>query len=908
MLYTALAGLLLIADLGVCLKVVKLEKKGSLQAFRGPAKLIRNLNYDGLDPHEYIRLHQSVDVRNKGQSQQSPDPSIPPFMHFADASTDITLDLKEWKSSMFCTQVDFGFPPAAPAVKLQLQLNIGIMGQTMYDQNTQQGQPGLIKAEFMLGLGGTITGSIGSMDLAASLYVQGNMVLESRVPAEYLMGADQSKAYPLLGTVWAVKQWGMNKVKNSPLYKWYKNKKKNIMNQAMTRLLQGIQTDIQGANDAAAKTDCEAYCNKPPKDCQPKNPKKECGPTGKAACSSVSADCDHGVQWQATAFVDYCGEYDLANSRCKNGEFKTDGKKDSDAVMDSASIKFKEFINELRTVGNTLFINKAAAYTAHDTSKANLYRETIEKAWRKVYLGVAEVDAIRVFGVVLYKYRIDCRDIPGAYDRTTNKVKDPTKAIMPLMCAWMKYGGSLEVPSTGWVFNDGKGNMNLKNSLIHLYKELFPVPSGNANDPNFESWILRLRTGNDPDMQVAVAERSSFLGGWTDDTTHGININAFNCHAVHAILALPADEVMNSLTAMMDDLADAGKEFENGVMASKGCRGEPATDCCGLQKVSLSGTFGVTVGDSSVGFCTPDTNPFQVIRAKALEWEVDAVATKAGGVGLIKTRVGYCFLGTGEWQPREIAVTGVIPLDNAVPSDANQFLYINFWAKGNWALTWNPEQVGITISYMTKLLEPPLTVPLTPVCVVLQAIYQPLKTAFQNLYAIYNGKPTVKLVMDLVSKTKTILPNAVKGHCDLAANNCATKSSEAGKGVLKYVALIGSTAAGVNVNTIVNAAGEWTKDLSKGLSGDQVEVGFGRNTYSQIDLKLTFDRAKGKDLTALSTWSISAKDGDTGISFSMNTIADLSVSVGGILSATGVDIKVAGYYGTGSSIDCSAQT
>jgi len=215
MLYTALAGLLLIADLGVCLKVVKLEKKGSLQAFRGPAKLIRNLNYDGLDPHEYIRLHQSVDVRNKGQSQQSPDPSIPPFMHFADASTDITLDLKEWKSSMFCTQVDFGFPPAAPAVKLQLQLNIGIMGQTMYDQNTQQGQPGLIKAEFMLGLGGTITGSIGSMDLAASLYVQGNMVLESRVPAEYLMGADQSKAYPLLGTVWAVKQWGMNKVKKT---------------------------------------------------------------------------------------------------------------------------------------------------------------------------------------------------------------------------------------------------------------------------------------------------------------------------------------------------------------------------------------------------------------------------------------------------------------------------------------------------------------------------------------------------------------------------------------------------------------------------------------------------------------------------------------------------------------------
>jgi len=325
--------------------------------------------------------------------------------------------------------------------------------------------------------------------------------------------------------------------------------------------------------------------------------------------------------------------------------------------------------------------------------------------------------------------------------------------------------------------------------------------------------------------------------------------------------------------------------------------------------VSLSGTLGVTVGDSSVGFCTPDTNPFQVIRAKALEWEVDAGATKAGGVGLIKTRVGYCFLGTGNGNRGKIAVTGVIPLDNAVPSDANQFLYINFWAKGNWALAWNPEQVGITISYMTKLLEPAVgTVPLTPVCVLLQAIYQPLKTAFQNLYNIYKGEPTVKLVMDLVSETKTILPNAVKVHCDAPANNCATKSSEAGKGVLKYVALIGSSAAGVNVNTIVNAAGEWTKSLSMAASDDQLEVGFGRNTYSQIDLKLTFNRAQGKPLTALSTWSISAKDGDTGISFSMNTIADLSVSVGGILSATGVDIKVAGYYGTGSSIDCSAQT
>jgi hypothetical protein len=874
---------------------VKLENKVSAQAFRGPAKQIRNLNYDALGHHENMILHQSVDVQSKRTPPQSPDPAIPLFMRLADAS----IDYKEWKSSMFCTQVDFSFPPAAPAVKIQLQLNIGIMGQTAYDANTQPTHPGLIKAEFMLGFGGTITGQFGKLEMSASLYAQGNMVLESRVPAEYLKGKDQAKVYPLLGTVWAVKQWAMNKVKNSALYKWIKNRKKDIANKEITKLLTGIRSDLQGANDAAAKTACEAFCKIKANECSPSN-----------AENAVSADCVYGsVGWAAGAFVDFCGEMDVNTKRCKNGSYKNDDRIDSDAIMDSAAIKFSEFINELRANGNTLFENKGAAYTAHDIKKANIYRETIEKAWRKVYLGVEEAPATKLFGITLYKHRMKCRNIPDAYDPTTKKIKDPLKAIMPLICAWMKYGGSLDVPKTGYIFTDGKDNENLKRGLIFMYKELFPTPD-KAADPAFEKWIARLQTGKDPDMLMNGAQlqnRSSFLGGWDSDTEHGININSFNCHAVHTILSLPPKEVMGSLQAMMDDLTDAGNEFEQNKMAQKGCT--PTEDgCCGLQKISLTGTIGVTVGDSGVGFCTPDTNPLQVTRAKKLEWEVDETATKAGGVGAITERKGYCFLGNGKWQPREITVTGVIPLDNLVPSDANHYMYINLFSKGNWALNWNPKQVGIQLSYMTKALQAPLTIALTPACVVLQAIKQTLQTAIRNLGNILTGEPTIALALDVVSKTKAQLPNAVKAYCDKPENACATTSETVGKEVLKYVALIGAGVGGVNVNTIINTAGEWAEGVSSALSGGQVKVGFGRDTYSQIDLKVRFNRKGTGALTLPKSWEISTVDGDTGISFSMNNIASLSLELGGVLTGAGVDIKVAGYMGTGSSVDCSAQS
>jgi hypothetical protein len=235
-------------------------------------------------------------------------------------------------------------------------------------------------------------------------------------------------------------------------------------------------------------------------------------------------------------------------------------------------------------------------------------------------------------------------------------------------------------------------------------------------------------------------------------------------------------------------------------------------------------------------------------------------------------------------------------------------MYINLFSKGNWALNWNPKQVGIQLSYMTKALQAPLTIALTPACVVLQAIKQTLQTAIRNLGNILTGEPTIALALDVVSKTKAQLPNAVKAYCDKPENACATTSETVGKEVLKYVALIGAGVGGVNVNTIINTAGEWAEGVSSALSGGQVKVGFGRDTYSQIDLKVRFNRKGTGALTLPKSWEISTVDGDTGISFSMNNIASLSLELGGVLTGAGVDIKVAGYMGTGSSVDCSAQS
>ena len=78
-------------------------------------------------------------------------------------------------------------------------------------------------------------------------------------------------------------------------------------------------------------------------------------------------------------------------------------------------------------------------------------------------MGKEEADVTKLFGKTLYTHRINCQAIPGCYKFGevggvhTLMGSDAKLAIMPLMCAWMKYGGSLEVPKTGWIFVDGKG-------------------------------------------------------------------------------------------------------------------------------------------------------------------------------------------------------------------------------------------------------------------------------------------------------------------------------------------------------------------------------------------------------------------------------------------------------------------
>ena len=218
----------------------------------------------------------------------------------------------------------------------------------------------LIKGEFMVGLGASLVGGFGSFDISASLYVQGTLKIESFVPAQYYISKDLKTAYPLMGTIWAVKQWALNKLQNSPLYKWYKNKKKAKTNAKMSELLVGIHKDFEGAHLAEKMADCDTWCKggKSPTPCAPVNPTCPKGVT----CSKVSKDCD---------------------SRSSETRFTPDYQMDSAALKGSADLKFIEFIDALKAKGNELFTNMASAYAASDTTKPNAYRAIIEKIWRK---------------------------------------------------------------------------------------------------------------------------------------------------------------------------------------------------------------------------------------------------------------------------------------------------------------------------------------------------------------------------------------------------------------------------------------------------------------------------------------------------------------------------------------------
>ena len=262
----------------------------------------------------------------------------------------------------------------------------------------------------MLGAGlSAQASSLGSVSFGATLYVQGDMEIVSRVPASILYDKDLKKVYPLYGTLWAVKKWASARVQESAMFQWMKKRmgrKKSGMQEKMVALMQDIHADLQGANDASVQAECHTYCDAqkttptkpqcaaPAKDAKGK-PAQTCTCTDPAKkgqktcpCSVKSADCDAGTAWANHSFIDYCGEYNRTTATCSGGETKEDGLHDSQPMMHSAADQFINFIDAIRAQGAALFAAKATAYTArtYADDKTNAYRLIVETAWRKARL------------------------------------------------------------------------------------------------------------------------------------------------------------------------------------------------------------------------------------------------------------------------------------------------------------------------------------------------------------------------------------------------------------------------------------------------------------------------------------------------------------------------------------------
>jgi len=199
-----------------------------------------------------------------------------------------------------------------------------------------------------------------------------------------------------------------------------------------------------------------------------------------------------------------------------------------------------------------------------------------------------------------YSYELACRKIPGVYSTSTDKIIAPEKVIMPLFCAWMRAGASLENAHTSYLGSHlgSRSNQNLKESLPVIYPELFPAPGRTAAmpDPVFDKWLAKMTAAQGSQDRL---DKSSYLGGWVDNKDHGLDINSMNVHAVHMILAMPPDAMGESLTKAMDDIAITAGSVVKEQNAARGCTAT-ATGCCGVQEVSLRGTMGVTMGTSIV--------------------------------------------------------------------------------------------------------------------------------------------------------------------------------------------------------------------------------------------------------------------------------------------------------------------
>jgi hypothetical protein len=203
------------------------------------------------------------------------------------------------------------------------------------------------------------------------------------------------------------------------------------------------------------------------------------------------------------------------------------------------------------------------------------YVDNIEKVFRLVYIGTEEV---RKDGLV-FKDGTKCSKEP------VEPLKNPMR---PLMCVFMKYGMLI-----------GKGeassNKNFRDSLRALFPSLVVQTSDAPKDFDYKKSYANAKKLTDAeDMEQVPDEIMDTLD------------------AVSMMLAINNHDMEDRIKAYQTDLTTTTTS-------------EDSEAECKVTKFEGTVTFGLTAGGSTVGFCTPDTNPFQMQKSRDFErtgkWE-----------------------------------------------------------------------------------------------------------------------------------------------------------------------------------------------------------------------------------------------------------------------------------------------
>lgn len=336
-------------------------------------------------------------------------------------------------------------------------------------------------------------------------------------------------------------------------------------------------------------------------------------------------------------------------------------------------------------------------------------KDVVNAAFRKVYMGRCDFGSMKsnnenpaalkkkskeagatVCSVTDPKLtRMKCRKVDPSWHTEFGQHpidEKTTKAAMQLMCTMMKRGMLLDKPA-----GTGKGFQNLADSLKHqnAYPQLLLTKDSlKAAVPK----IIRDELGKRREFTVKGTKATvSYIDRFSMEDPR-IVVREAPMLARGIVLSYPPDRLQTELL----DKVEAQQNLANKMTQDNSCDMKA--------EATLGG--GVTIGTSIVGFCTPDSNPFQAETAKKKKWDQ-------------KKDSKQCELGVGVWQPLESSFSLVL---------GSGTFYLDYHRQGG------PGNFKDSNWGMRVLLNPGAFSAITPL--VLCPGAEKIRTFFRNLFTV----------------------------------------------------------------------------------------------------------------------------------------------------------------------------